>query len=235
MVRIRHIIRLLPGLTLAACSGGQSGGQLPLPSGDATPGKVASAATVPSASTAHDGPLATPSAAQAPTTATLPVDASQLPPVASVPGVTCTQKRQDWTPECVAGDYEISVYADGCSADGFYGLVHTDGDAMVTLQTGFPPFPTTPVAKVREAQFVCVSAHARKRVGERLWLYVTAIPPEAVPACKDREICGKHGTPQVTWAGTAPKGACRLEHDRFVDCAAGWVSTSAVEEFSNGL
>jgi len=39
----------------------------------------------------------------------------------------------------------------------------------------------------------------------------------------------------VDWTGTAPTGQCRLEHGRFVDCAAGWVSVSAVEEFSNGL
>lgn len=225
MASTKLSLRLLPCLMLVACGSPASDGQSPAPSAATAPAKAATAKAAPAAA-------ATTAAAAKPG---LAVDPSQLPPVSAIPGATCTQQRKGWGPECVAGEYQIAVNADGCSADGAYGLVHADGEAAVTLQTSFAPFPTSPVAKLREAQFVCIAADARKSVGERLWLYVTAIPPEAIPACKDRKICGEHGTPPVEWTGTAPTGQCRLEHGHFVDCAAGWVSASEVEEFSNGL
>lgn len=156
--------------------------------------------------------------------------------VAQLPGIACVQKKKDWSPECTAGEYRVSVYTDGCSGDGFYGRVYSDDEKGVTLQTAFAPFPTTPVAKLREAQFVCIAADARKpAVDEALWYYVTAIPAESVKACAGKAICGKPGSPTVEWAGTAPSGACRLEHGQYVDCAAGWVSATQLEEFSNGL
>jgi len=233
MASIKSFLRLLPCLLLVACSSPASDGHLPVPSGEAAPAKAATAAVAGKTEDRAAAPAAATSTAAA--KPGLPVDPSQLRPVAALPGVACTQQRKDWTPECVAGEYEIAVYPDGCSADGFYGLVHADGDTAVTLQSSFAPFPASPVAKLREAQFVCIAADARKHAGERLWLYVTAIPPESIPACKDREICGARGMPPVDWSGTAPKGQCRLDHGHFVDCAAGWVSASAVEEFSNGL
>jgi len=233
MASIKPLLRLLPCLLLVACGNPAPDGQLAVPSGATAPGKAATAAVAGKA----DNPVAAPAVATTTAAAKpgLPVDSSQLRPVTAIPGVACTQQRKDWAPECVAGEYRIAVYPDGCGADGFYGLVHADGDAAVLLQTSFAPFPASPVAKLREGQFVCIAADARKQVGERLWLYVTAIPPESIPACKDREICGARGLPAVDWSGTAPTGQCRLEHGRFVDCAAGWVSVSAVEEFSNGL
>lgn len=156
--------------------------------------------------------------------------------VAQLPGIACVQKKKDWSPECTAGEYRISVYTDGCSGDGFYGRVYSDEEKGVTLQTAFAPLPTTPVAKLREAQFVCVSADARKpAVDEALWYYVTAIPAESVKACTGKTICGKPGKPSVEWTTAAPSGACRLERGQYVDCAAGWVSATQLEEFSNGL
>ena len=228
MASTKLFLRLLPCLMLVACGSPASEGQLPVPSGAAAPAKAATAKAV------HNA------AAPAPAT-TAPLGSGG---VVIIPGQmreedtthsVCTQPSKGGAWNCVTGDLKTSVNPDGCSADGAYGLVHADGEAAVTLQSSYPPFITVPMVKLREGQFVCITADVRKPVGERLWLYVTAIPPEAIPACNGRKVCGERGIPPVEWIGAAPKGQCRIEHGHFVDCAAGWISTSAVEEFSNGL
>lgn len=243
MAYTRHFLRLLPCLVLVACGNSASNNEVPVPSGEAT-----SAVTAPAAPT-HGANASEASApdpvsmtgnvppASGTTPAQAPAMQGPLPAsVAKLPGIACVQKKKDWSPECTAGEYRISVYADGCSGDGFYGRVYSDDEKGVTLQTAFAPFPTAPVAKLREAQFVCVAADARKpAVDEALWYYVTAIPAESVKACAGKAICGKPGKPTVEWMGTVPSGACRLEHGQYVDCAAGWVSAAQLEEFSNGL
>lgn len=241
MVRIRHLLRLLPCLLLTACSSPASNDKLPAPSGKAKPAQTASTSAADSAP--PNIGIAAPAASSMVNAD--PVMASStgfamhaaLPlSVADLPGIACTQKRKDWSPECTAGEYQISVYTQGCSGEGFYGRVYSDDEKGVTLRSAFEPFPAKPVAKLREAQFVCLAADARKaKVDEAVWYYVTAIPAESVKACKGKEICGNPGTPQVEWAGPAPQGKCRLEQGQYVDCAAGWVSASQLEEFSNGL
>lgn len=232
----KHLfLRLLPCLLLAACGGPASDGHSAASLGGTTPARPAS--TAPAGKPADRS--ATGDVAAAPHAMTvkpgLPVDASRLPPVAAVPGIACTKQHEDWSPECVAGEYQIAIYMEGCGAEGFYGEVHADAAPSVTLRSGFAEFPAQPVAKLRENQFVCVAADARKRIGERLWYYVVAIPVESVKACKGKEICGDPGQPEVEWIQPAPQGKCRLEHDRYVDCAAGWVSANEFAEYSNGL
>ena len=232
-------LRMLPCLLLAACGSPASDGHPPASPKETAPAAPVSTAPVGTTgghATTADAPAATASAAMAiPAKPGLPVDASQFPPVASVPGVACTKQQEDWSPECVAGEYQIAVYMNGCGADGFYGEVHSDASPSVTLRSGFAEFPAQPVAKLQQNQFVCVAADARKRVGERLWYYVVAIPVETVKACKGKEICGDPGQPSVDWTQSVPQGKCRFEHDRYVDCAAGWVSANEFAEYSNGL
>jgi hypothetical protein len=233
------LLRLLPCLLLAACGNPASEGHPPASSDSAAPASPASAPPAGKkddrAATAEVPTATAPASAAIPAKPGLPVDASQLPPVASVPSIVCTKQQEGWSPECMAGEYQIAVYMEGCGADGFYGEVHSDAGPAVTLRTGFAEFPAQPVAKLPQNQFVCVAADARKRIGERLWYYVVAIPVETVKACKGKELCGDPGQPQVEWVQSAPRGKCRFENGRYADCAAGWVSANEFAEYSNGL
>lgn len=234
MANVKTFLRLLPCLLLTACGSPTPDGQLPVPSGEAAPTRAAPAASIGKTDDHAGSPAAPSPAATTAARPSIPVDASSLPSVANVPGISCTKQREGWAPECVAGEYEIAVYTDGCSGDGFYGEVHSD-ESLVTLRTGFAEFPAKPVAKLRQNQFVCVSADVRKHVGERLWYYVMAIPAETVKACKGKDLCGDPGQPNVEWVQPSPQGTCRLEHGQYVDCAAGWVSADEFAEYSNGL
>lgn len=231
MIRSLNILRLLPCLLLAACGNPASEGQLPVPSGEAAPARAASATTV----AKLPAPASSGISADAAAPKDMPMEGPLPPPVANLPGVTCTQKKKDWAPECKAGEYEIVVNMDGCSADGIYGQIQANDKPSATLSTAFAPFPSAPVAGLHDMQFVCVAANARKSAGQPLWHYVMAIPAESVPACKHSELCGEPGAPKVEWAKAAPQGSCRLEHGKYVDCAAGWVSAAEYAEFSMGL
>ncbi|GAA0693773.1 hypothetical protein ISN75_03220 [Dyella marensis] len=230
----RSSLRLLPCLLLAACSHSASEGQLPVPSGEA-------AATPPATAVSARPALHAPApAGTAPAAdASVPKDMSMegpLPlPVANLPGIACTQKKKDWAPECTAGEYQIVVNTEGCGTDGIYGQIQANDQPSAVLATAFPPFPSTPVARLHDMQFVCVMANAHKQAGQPEWHYVVAIPAESVAACKHSELCGEPGAPKVEWIKPAPQGACRLEHGQYVDCAAGWVSASQYAEFSMGL
>lgn len=228
MIRSLNILRLLPCLLLAACGNPASEGQLPVPSGEAAPTRAASVAKPPA-------PSSSGASADAAVPKDQPMEGPLPPPVANLPGVTCTQKKKDWAPECTAGDFQIVVNMDGCSADGIYGQIQANDQPSATLSTAFAPFPSSAVARLHDMQFVCVAANARKSTGEPLWHYVMAIPAESVPACKHSELCGDPGAPKVEWVKPAPPGSCRLEHGKYVDCAAGWVSASEYAEFSMGL
>lgn len=238
MASIKYFLCLLPCLLLAACNGSTSDSRTPAMSGKAAPARTASAvpasnpmnATAPTTAPANTSPSKQEAPSQGAT-----VEGSLPAPVATLPGVTCTQQRKDWTPECSAGEYRIVVNMEGCSGDGLYGQILTGDKPSASLGTGFPPFPTGPVAKLHDMQFVCIAATARKQVGEPLWYYVMAIPAESVAACKHSKLCGDPGIPKVEWVKAPPQGACRFEHGRYADCAAGWVSASDFAEFSMGL
>lgn len=238
MTRSQAILRLLPCLLLAACGNPAPDGQLPVPSGEAAAARAASAAP---AATAPDAPTSSATHANANADADasvpkdMPMEGPLPPPVANLPGVTCTQKKKDWAPECKVGEYEILVNMEACSVNGIYGQIQAGDQPSAVLETAFPPFPSAPVAKLHDMQFVCVAANARKKVGEPLWHYVMAIPAESVPACGHSQMCGEPGVPKVEWVKPAPRGTCRLEHGQYVDCAAGWVSASEYAEFSMGL
>ncbi|MGO4701104.1 hypothetical protein [Dyella sp. 2RAB6] len=229
----RPILSLLPCLLLAACGNPASEGQLPVPSGEAAPTRAASAAATqaPHASV----PATSATTADAAVPKDMPMDGPLPPPVANLPGVACTQKKKDWAPECTAGEYQIVVNTEGCSADGIYGQIQANDQPSAVLSTAFPPFPSAQVARLHDLQLVCVMANAHKQAGQPQWHYVVAIPAESVATCKHSELCGDAGAPKVEWIKPAPQGKCRLEHGQYVDCAAGWVSASEYAEFSMGL
>lgn len=235
MASFRSVIRLLPFLCLAACGNTASESQPSVPSGAVPTAPVSTtsigkASAVPVTRAAAEMKMEDPSVPP-----DMPMEGPLPPPVAGLPGVACTQKKKDWAPECTAGEYRITVNMEGCSSDGIYGQILTGDQPSAQLATAFPPFPSSPVAKLHDMQFVCVAADARKKLGGPLWHYVIAIPAESVPACKHSNLCGDPGVPKVEWIEAAPHGTCRLEGSQYVDCAAGWVSASEYAEFSMGL
>ena len=159
----RTLLRLLPCLLLAACGRPAAEGELPVPSGEAASTASASSATpAPHAA----APASSTAATDAAVPKDMPMEGPLPPPVANLPGVACTQKKKDWVPACKVGEYEIAVNMEACSADGIYGQIQTGDQPSAALATAFPPFPSTPVARLHDMQFVCVAANARKQAGE---------------------------------------------------------------------
>lgn len=190
-------------------------------------------------STVHsqDGQLtATTTAAARTPPGSIPVD--PLPnAVTRLPNVVCRKQHEDWNPTCTSDDLNINIDKYGCSQGGFFGVIAAHGASSITLWDRIPSPEAIPVAKLKGNQFVCISGDATLYTGgERLWLYVTAIPTQTVNACKGNENC-KAADLAVEWLRPTTGRACQPDPtDHYVgDCPSGWVRTRDVGEFSMGL
>lgn len=158
--------------------------------------------------------------------------------VANLSNVVCRKQHKDWNPECVWEDFNIRMFPDGCGDDGFYGTIESHGAPTVTLWDRFPRrSEATPIVKLKNGQFVCIGGSATRYTGgERLWLYVTAIPTQTVKACAGNDNCKSADLP-IEWIRPMTGHPCRLSTtNQYVgDCPSGWVQTREVGEFSMGL
>lgn len=138
---------------------------------------------------------------------------------------------------CKLKDLTINTYPDGCSTDGFYGVVQAPNGGKAALHESLPASDANVVARFMEGQFVCVSADARGlHDAEPSWYYITAIPVATLKACKGNPDC-KPGDLPVEWVKAHGGEPCRPGPDkRYIgDCAAGWVKASEFGEYSMGI
>lgn len=159
------------------------------------------------------------------------------PAVAHMAGVTCQQPRPNGNISCKTADLAIDVYLDGCSTDGFYGVIQTPEGGKTSLHESLPVSNDNTVARLQKDQFTCVSANARDpKDVEPTWFYVTAIPVSALKACKGNPDCVPGDLP-IEWVKAHGGEPCHPGPDkRFVgDCAAGWVKASEFGEYSMGI
>ncbi|MEJ1168134.1 hypothetical protein [Variovorax sp. CCNWLW235] len=159
--------------------------------------------------------------------------------VANLPNASCKQSKRGWNQECTFNDWRIDIDAGGCSAKkGSYGKVYIDDEAAVMLRRSLPPSQPDVEAKLKDGQFVCVTASARGSTGsEPEWYYVMAIPVRSVKACAAKSFCAKPGDLPIEWMRSTSGQRCRVNaRGRYAgDCAAGWVKAKEFGEFSMGL
>lgn len=157
-------------------------------------------------------------------------------PVRGLDGVTCTQKQKGWNAQCVAGDYQIATHADGCGEEGTYGAVYAKNGASATLYEGLPAARGASVARLKDKQFACVTADARKKYGDVEWYFVTAIPVGSVKACAGKATCQDGRDQPIEWIKPATGEACHRTAAGYAgDCPSGWISAEDFGEFSMGL
>jgi hypothetical protein len=156
--------------------------------------------------------------------------------VRGLDGVTCTWKQKGWNAQCVAGDYQIATYPDGCGAEGTYGAVYAKDGVSAILHEAFPAGRGASVARLKDKQFACVTADARKKNGDVEWYFVTAIPVASVKACAGKTTCQDGSDQPVEWIKPATGQACHRTADGYAgDCPTGWISAGDFGEFSMGL
>jgi hypothetical protein len=156
--------------------------------------------------------------------------------VAKLPNITCRRARPDLDPDCTSGHYLITVYPEGCSSSGFFGTAHPITGSLLNLRDSFPPGEATLIAKVRDKQFICISATAYGARGPE-WYYVTAIPVSSVEPCTHSAACEDPGDLPIQWEVQPPASTCHLgSNDRYEGaCPSGWVSSDEINQFSMGL
>lgn len=158
------------------------------------------------------------------------------PAVAKLPNITCRRARPDLGPDCTSGSYLITVYPEGCSSSGFFGTAHPITGSLLNLRDRFPPGEATLIAKVRDKQFICISATAFGARGPE-WYYVTAIPVSSVEPCTHSAVCEDPGNLPIQWEVQPPASTCHLgSNDQYEGaCPSGWVSSDEINQFSMGL
>jgi hypothetical protein len=131
---------------------------------------------------------------------------------------------------CTSDGYAVDL--SDCSGDMSFGQVMDDAGA--TLGTRLDASLSKPMAKLKQHQFLCVIATAKK-AGASQRYYVAAYPAERVPACKGSDLCKAQ---PIEWVGTPPTAKCDwlgTSGDFTGGCAAGWVDEDSVELYSMGL
>ncbi|HEV7775869.1 MAG TPA: hypothetical protein VGO76_03330 [Luteibacter sp.] len=157
-------------------------------------------------------------------------------PVRGLEGVTCTQKQKGWDAQCVAGEYQIATYPEGCGAEGTYGAIYAKNGASATLYQALSAARGAPVARLKDKQFACVTADARKKHGDVEWYFVTAIPVASVKACAGKTTCQDGSDQPIEWIKPATGEACHRTAAGYTgDCPSGWISAEDFGEFSMGL
>lgn len=177
------------------------------------------------------GSLATPvtaeKAAKRPTAEEARAKIKQLSPGADV---SCSLNARG-NPTCVADGVTTVVY--GCDFDVSLGDVTASEGA--TLTTEIDAAKAKPIVKVGDSQLLCIIAQADSKASvydHRF--YVVAMPPSRVPACKGNDTCQ---SASIEWIAPKPAGECVFAKDNSFKgaCAAGWVDSKDIEQFSMGL
>lgn len=163
----------------------------------------------------------------APASTSRPSDTVRSSPPDFLKGLDCDIAAR----ACTAAGFAISGSADACEPDGAsFGAISDDApvDAVAHFQG------TDAVATLGPGQFVCIHYIAQPAAPDvEPWLYVTAIPPHAVPACKTTQ-CGD-ASARSTWSDGRDAG-CETQGNRYgPGCPAGWVRGTSVDAYSMGL
>ncbi|HEX7815549.1 hypothetical protein [Dyella sp.] len=156
--------------------------------------------------------------------------------VAHLAGAQCSQQHAGWAYTCRWQHYDITADPPSrrCAQDGLYGNIQTDSPGLTLLDR---PAGGKPVARLKNRQFVCVSADARQGNQEVQWYYVTAITVGSVAACRGRKLCGGPGDLPIESLVPGTGVSCHRDAKGNVvgDCASGWVRTEDLELFANGI
>lgn len=172
-------------------------------------------------------PVAAETAAKRPTAEEAQAKIKQLSPGATV---SCALNARG-NPTCVAEGVPTVVY--GCDFDVSLGDVTASEGA--TLSSEIDPGKAKPIVKVGDGQLLCIIAQADSKASvydHRF--YVVAMPPSRVPACKGNDTCQ---SASIEWIAPKPAGECVFAKDNSFKgaCAAGWVDSKDIEQFSMGL
>ncbi|MFZ5658065.1 MAG: hypothetical protein ACOY37_13625 [Pseudomonadota bacterium] len=166
-------------------------------------------------------------AAVAPVSTSRPSDTVPSSPPDFLKGLDCDIAAR----ACTTPGFAISGSADPCEPDGAsFGAISDDApvDAVAHFRG------TDAVATLAPGQFVCIhyTAEPTAQDGEP-WLYVTAISPHGVPACRTTQ-CGDANA-RSTWSDGRDV-ACDTRGNRYgPGCPAGWVRGTSVDAYSMGL
>lgn len=145
-------------------------------------------------------------------------------------GLVCPPPAAGGALSCKAPGFDVAGTLDACDTDSTsFGAIETGASVMAIdrLVDG------QPVARLGPGQFVCIQFHADPVGGGEGWVYVTAISPETVPACK-AALCGS-ASARSSWI--APRAdECGIEAGRYTPgCPGGWVRSTQVDAYSMGL
>jgi hypothetical protein len=147
-------------------------------------------------------------------------------------GLDCKPARAGFARECRNLRYDVTGFAEACTNDSAaFGAIAASDPVGAFDRLGEAG---RRVATLAPGQFVCsyYSADPRSSTNDG-WLYVVAIPPSLLSACRSRR-CGDPAARSRWDAGNA--GACRMEGKRYAaGCPAGWVRRADVDEYSMGL
>jgi hypothetical protein len=169
-----------------------------------------------------------------------PTVAPTAPPPASRGDIRMTPSSLDYLEgldcdaeagTCSTPGYAISGSPTACEHDGAsFGAISDNSpvDAVSRLQGA------KVVATLASGQFVCIHYTAQPTTPDGdPWLYVTAISPHHVPACKT-VLCGDPEA-RSTWVD-GRGGTCTVQDERYsAACPAGWVRGTSVDAYSMGL
>lgn len=145
-------------------------------------------------------------------------------------GLACRSAVTGSAYSCAAPGFDIAGTLDACESDSTsFGAI--DADAPITAKDRL--IDGRAVARLAPGQFVCIQFHADPVGGGEGWMYVVAIPPEAVPSCK-AALCGD-ASARSSWNAPRSDG-CRISAGRYTrGCPAGWVRSAHVDAYSMGL
>jgi len=174
--------------------------------------------------------LIAPSASGMPPSTTAPTPAA----FRSIRDVQCTRNGFGHV-ECRVPGYARINTADTCPphAPTFGSIRHPGG---VTLLDRFPDVDARPVAMLHDRQFICIGTVVNTMLGTAMWSYVVAIPTRFIADCRGKALC-RHADFPMRWARTRPSVPCHLDATgRYSKgCAAGWVRSELVDEYSMGI
>jgi hypothetical protein len=145
-------------------------------------------------------------------------------------GLECQPPTVGGSRSCRAAGFDIAGTLDACDPESTsFGAIEADASATATDRL----IDGRPVGRFGPGQFVCIQFRADP-VGEgEGWMYVTAVSPDTVPACRTA-LCGT-ASARSSW-NTARGDTCRIEAGRYTPaCPAGWVRSAQVDAYSMGL
>lgn len=145
-------------------------------------------------------------------------------------GLACPAAAAGSARSCTVAGFRVVGTLDACDLDSTsFGAIEADSSAVATDRL----IDGRPAAHLAPGQFVCIHLHADPVGGGEGWMYVTAISPETIPACRTA-LCG---LASARSSRTRPRAdLCRIEAGRYTrGCPAGWVRSAQVDAYSMGL